>query len=194
MTYVDSRNYYSVVMSRTVSRLLLTLSLLVGSVTTYTLLFLLLERPWGDDAALAFASLATAPVFAVLWTYIWRSDVVWSARRVGRTMVVFAVGSMAGVACYAICTSVRGYEEVGILAGTLWWMTIWMAGTALVWRETGVESSRRKGTGPERVIPCPKCGYDLKGLAMARCPECGTEFTLDELFAAWVGQDSGLDE
>ncbi|MCH9033356.1 MAG: hypothetical protein IID42_02485 [Planctomycetes bacterium] len=43
-------------------------------------------------------------------------------------------------------------------------------------------------------FPCPKCGYDLKGLAMARCPECGTEFTLDELFATWVGQGSRLDE
>lgn len=181
-------------MSRTVSRLLLTLSLLVGSVTAYILLFVLLERPWGDDDALAVASLVTAPLFAALWTYIWRSSVVWSARRLGRTMVVLAVGSMAGAACYAICTSAGGIEEVAILTGTLCWVTIWMAGTAVVWKETEVESSRRKRGGPDRVIPCPKCGYDMKGLAMARCPECGTEFTLDELFATWVGQDSRIDE
>jgi hypothetical protein len=24
------------------------------------------------------------------------------------------------------------------------------------------------------LLPCPKCGYDLRGLAAVRCPECGT--------------------
>jgi len=109
-------------------------------------------------------------------------------------MVVLAVGSMAGVACYAICTSARGFEEVGILTGTLCWMSIWMAGTAVVWKETKLESMRRKRDGPDRAIPCPKCGYDLKGRTMARCPECGTQFTLDELFGAWVGQNSRIDD
>ncbi len=142
----------------------------------------------------AVASLVTAPLFAVFWTYIWRSSVVWSARRIGRTMVVLAVGSMAGVACYAICTSAGGFEEVGILTGTLCWISIWMAGTAVVWKETKLESLRRERDGPGLVIPCPKCEYDLKGLAVARCPECGTEFTLDELFATWVAQDSRVDE
>lgn len=76
---------------------------------------------------------------------------------------------------------------------TMCWLTVWMAGTALVWRETGLECSRRKRDDPDRVIPCPKCGYDLKALAVVRCPECDTEFTLDELFATWVRQDSRID-
>jgi hypothetical protein len=36
-------------------------------------------------------------------------------------------------------------------------------------------------------IPCPRCGYDLHGLltgAGARCPECGGEFSLNEIAAA----------
>ena len=88
-------------MSRTVSRLLLTLSLLVGSVTAYVLLFIVIESRWLSRDADAFvaASLVTAPVFAVFWTSIWHVTVVWSAPRVLRTMVVFAVGSMAGVGC-----------------------------------------------------------------------------------------------
>ena len=31
---------------------------------------------------------------------------------------------------------------------------------------------------------CPKCGYAMKGLTVARCPECGTEYTLDSLWLA----------
>ena len=27
----------------------------------------------------------------------------------------------------------------------------------------------------EAAAPCPKCGYDLVGLAGAKCPECGAE-------------------
>lgn len=183
-------------MSRTVSRLLLTFSLLVGSVTVYVLFFIVIESRWLSRDAEAFiaASLVTVPVFAVFWTSIWHVTVVWSAPRVLRTMVVFAVGSMAGVGCYAICVSTRVGAESGVILATMCWVTIWMAGTAVVWKETGLESSRRERDCPDRVIPCPKCGYDLKGLAMARCPECGTEFTLDELFATWVGQDSRLDE
>lgn len=86
-------------MSVTVSRLLLTLSLLVGSVTLYILLFALFDRArrWSDVSALLVASLITAPVFAVFWTAIWHVNVVWSAPRLLRTIVVFAAGSMAGV-------------------------------------------------------------------------------------------------
>ena len=32
------------------------------------------------------------------------------------------------------------------------------------------------------VIPCPRCGYNLTGLREAQCPECGADFTLDEIY------------
>lgn len=52
-------------MSRTVSRLLLTFSLLVGSVTVYVLLFIVIESRWLSRDAEAFvaASLVTVPFF-----------------------------------------------------------------------------------------------------------------------------------
>lgn len=31
------------------------------------------------------------------------------------------------------------------------------------------------------AVPCPKCGYDLRGQQECRCPECGTQFTVGEL-------------
>ena len=36
---------------------------------------------------------------------------------------------------------------------------------------------------------CLKCGYLLIGLRSTRCPECGDEPTLDEL---WRGVDAGM--
>ena len=35
-----------------------------------------------------------------------------------------------------------------------------------------------------KAITCPTCGYNLTGLTATRCPECGKQCTLDELFAA----------
>src|SRR5262249_8711076 len=30
----------------------------------------------------------------------------------------------------------------------------------------------------DRDAPCPRCGYNLRGLTQARCPECGEELRL----------------
>lgn len=38
------------------------------------------------------------------------------------------------------------------------------------------------GSEPNAVL-CEFCGYDLRGLDRCRCPECGTDFDLDELRA-----------
>ena len=37
---------------------------------------------------------------------------------------------------------------------------------------------RRKIKG---AIPCPNCGYDLRGQRNTSCPECGREFALQDL-------------
>src|ERR1043165_104303 len=33
----------------------------------------------------------------------------------------------------------------------------------------------------ERDVPCPKCGYNLRGLSGPTCPECNTLLALDDL-------------
>jgi len=35
--------------------------------------------------------------------------------------------------------------------------------------------------------PCPECGYNLRGLTSAKCPECAAEFELTEEIE-WVGR------
>lgn len=41
-------------------------------------------------------------------------------------------------------------------------------------------SGRARIVTPEDV-PCPSCGYNLRGLREARCPECGSSFTIEQL-------------
>jgi hypothetical protein len=56
---------------------------------------------------------------------------------------------------------------------------LWMGVTVHLWSRDGrgyVETSE----GPR----CLKCGYLLVGLRATRCPECGDERTLDELWGA----------
>lgn len=52
-------------------------------------------------------------------------------------------------------------------------------GAALVWRNGYVRGWRAPRTNPPL---CPRCKYDLSGLSHCRCPECGTEYRLDELW------------
>jgi len=51
---------------------------------------------------------------------------------------------------------------------------IWRAGKRTAWRRLA-----------QAYPKCIRCGYAMKGLTEARCPECGARYTLDEL---WIGQ------
>jgi len=33
------------------------------------------------------------------------------------------------------------------------------------------------------TVVCPACGYNMTGLNLATCPECGAKYSLDELMA-----------
>ena len=76
---------------------------------------------------------------------------------------------------------------------------IWMLGTALLWRETKAERMKRlaagSGAGLAEALRCPSCGYSMRGLMQARCPECGSTYTLEALVTAnteAARQDGGL--
>ncbi len=61
---------------------------------------------------------------------------------------------------------------VALTAAVLVWF-VWSFGYRAGWRTA-------RGAPPH----CPRCGYSLVGLRQCRCPECGTEFSLDELWRA----------
>ena len=66
---------------------------------------------------------------------------------------------------------------VWLLVGLVAALTVLAA--FLVWRNGYVSGWRaaRKNTPC-----CPRCGYNLSGLTHCRCPECGTEYQLEQLW------------
>ena len=60
---------------------------------------------------------------------------------------------------------------------------LWLIVTTVAWRETRRERSERLRAAGAGTVVCPTCGYNLTGLTEARCPECGSKFTLNELMA-----------
>jgi len=49
----------------------------------------------------------------------------------------------------------------------------------IVWRRGYTQGWRRARYQPPT---CPKCRYNMSGLRQCRCPECGADFDLDELW------------
>ena len=135
-----------------------------------------------DEQAAVAMALAGACWFVVL-------ILMWRPMRYGRQIAVPTITTLAIIVA-AIAGSAaidellnRRDEEMLILAVVL-------LGTAiviLVWLPTAQRLLRgRPVVGPDDLVlvSCPRCGYSLIGLRNLRCPECGTEFTIDELIRA----------
>lgn len=119
------------------------------------------------------------------WILLWRRQVHWTQSRVGWTSLIGVASLAFGAALVALfVTFAKDDIAIGIMTlGDVPSYT-WILGTAFVWRETRQERLERlKGFGTERVS-CPVCKYSMTGLRESRCPECGAQFTIDELFSA----------
>jgi hypothetical protein len=135
-----------------------------------------------DEQAAVAMSLAGASWFVVL-------ILIWRPMRYGRQIAVPTITTLAIIVA-AIGGSVaidellnRRDEEMLILAVLL----LGGAVIILVWLPTAQRLLRgRPVVGPDDLVlvSCPGCGYSLIGLRNLRCPECGTEFTIDELIRA----------
>ena len=73
---------------------------------------------------------------------------------------------------------------MAVFVGTAFAPLIWQVGTIVIWRETDAERGERLSKQGAGALACPTCGYNMSGLKGTRCPECGSEFTLDALLAA----------
>lgn len=62
---------------------------------------------------------------------------------------------------------------------------VFLVAAFLLWRHGYVRGWRAARKGPPI---CMKCGYNLSGLTQCRCPECGTEYRIEEL---WRGRRHG---
>ena len=95
---------------------------------------------------------------------------------------------------FSVIVVVESYaDEIAIVVGGMAWAATWLGSTALIWRETSAERRDRLARLGIGAIGCPTCGYNLTGLREARCPECGSQYTLDQLYAAAAGEKADLD-
>lgn len=115
---------------------------------------------------------------------------VWSgyrrfARIIKSVFAVLGTWIVAVPACFFIAeSSFRGDAEELLIAGiilTAISVTFFIVTTA-VYQSIGGKPLKDK-VGDLRV-QCPTCGYSMVGLDSCRCPECGGNFTIDEIIVA----------
>ena len=173
-------------MSNLLSRILL--AIIMFPLATLLYLVVLIPAMNTIDDALAFlvATLIVAGFVVFYWIGLWYRSVKWTSGRVTATWVAgvgcLLVGAVVGI---VIAGSLRGTdEEFAIFLGGLLMIVLWLAASVLLWRETPAERADRIRESAGDVLFCPKCGYNMTGLHEARCPECGSRYTLDQLLAA----------
>ena len=73
----------------------------------------------------------------------------------------------------------QAWINVGVILLVLLTLGVSVLVVFLIWRD-----GYRRGwlSRPNHPPRCLKCGYNLSGLTHCRCPECGTEFRLEELW------------
>jgi hypothetical protein len=119
---------------------------------------------------------------AIWWFLLWRKSVRWNGIRIGVSAVAVLLAAAAG---YLVAVVLNQSErEFGDFIGSATAPLLWIVATIFVWRETAGERAARVDSSGRDSIVCPTCGYNLTGLKEPRCPECGTQFTLDQLLAA----------
>lgn len=115
--------------------------------------------------------------------------VIWRPLRRGRPLLVTAVvtvviGLAVVAALVAIDLVMRVREEELVMSGVA---LLGAAGVILLWTAAIGRFVRGRpvvGADHQVQVFCPGCNYSLIGLRDLRCPECGREFTIDELIRA----------
>lgn len=134
------------------------------------------------DLAIVFALAVGAVVALLLWRAAWRRAIAWTQRIVVQTLVLWLLLILVPILGLGLAVQqqwiVSRFREAWYLAPVVGW-ALWMAITIRIW-PLKVDASE-SGTNTPR---CLKCGYLLIGLTATRCPECGDEPTLDQLWAA----------
>jgi hypothetical protein len=137
-----------------------------------------------DANAAVAATIATCAYMVAYWILLWRGAVNWTQQRLRRTTAMTLVAALAGVIVGVAIAAVLPYDkELGACGGVLSGAIVWIILTILAWRETPRERAERLSRAGADALVCPTCGYNLTGLSESRCPECGAQFTLNELLA-----------
>ncbi len=167
---------------------------LIGSVIVYLLVLISFDHWWRYETGWINAGVASCLTFAGGWSLVWRGAVRWTTRRIFLTLILLPCGLIPAGAFFLIGGFVIPNNDTGfgVFLGTLAWITTWLIGTAILWRENAKERGERLRQLGIHAVACPDCGYNLTGLREARCPECGAAYTLDQLYATITEQRAEL--
>lgn len=164
----------------------------IGMVPAVVGAFILVLSALDDLAGLSdpvAPSFAFTAMFAIgIWIMIWRKVVIWDRRVWGVTLL----SALAWIALpitlqWQLKEYVRAdtFAHVALVLLPIIGWGIWLAVTVRHW------PMRHDVVGGDALGPrCIRCGYSLRGLCGTRCPECGDEPTLDELWASSAGLDA----
>jgi len=140
------------------------------------------------DAAAAVSYWISILLGMAIWIAVWRKTVKWTRNRINRTILA----SLPLLSCPLIVWT--GLADLGEAYGTfalvqpLIVVGLWIAATALIWRDSEEPSERLAeklaGAHDQLIdmanhVRCAKCDYSLMGLSEVRCPECGWTSTVD---------------
>jgi hypothetical protein len=107
---------------------------------------------------------------------IWKRTITWTpGRRIG-VLVIVAASALLVALTTGVAALIDPSDDVilfTLLSASLIVSSVALCVTARVCYDP---------PEPARV-PCPTCGYDLRGQRECRCPECGQEYALGNLAA-----------
>jgi hypothetical protein len=159
-------------------RLVATFALIPITFGVEILLYLLLYSaydPFGViGQILGVILLLVAPVVILYGggLLIWWRTVAWTPRK------RFGVLVTSLILLLVLCVSgLLGFVDTILVVPTVLIVGLIGGGIALI--VVGRICWEPPATGPD--VPCPRCGYNLRGQRECRCPECGTEYTLGDL-------------
>jgi heme A synthase len=176
-------------MTQLVARLILAMLILPVTGAVFILLFVLLvvPSPGAPEAARIVALWSLVYLFVgAYWALLWRSSVRWTRSRTFATVLAVPASLLIGACVGSGVMIFLGQVPlpIAMLVGGGVVPICWVVATVLIWRESPRERMERLTRANRGVLVCPICGYNLTGLHEARCPECGSRFTLDQLLTA----------
>jgi hypothetical protein len=178
-------------MSRLVARILLTILMFpIASLVYLTMAMMMFRQSRGrsqEDLVFAVSGLVTWGFVGLYWWQVWRESTLWTSARIFGTFAAAGFALFCGVIVGFLAEQMIAHG-FGFFLGSVTPPLLWLVMSIFVWRETEEERAARIRRSGGETVACPRCGYNLTGLREARCPECGTQFTLDELMAAQAEQ------
>ena len=150
---------------------------------------------WRTRTMVAFSlcGFVTWGFMAVYWFALWRRSTMWTVQRATHTVMVAAAAIVAALLVGTI-TGEGLSNDFGAFVSSVTAPLLWVTGTIFIWRENQAERAARLNHLGKEALVCPACGYNLTGLKEARCPECGAQYTIDELVARQPGKEGNLSE